>query len=216
MAQPTASPAAPRYVGAPVRRKEDPRLLRGEGVFVGDVSMPGLLHAAFLRSPHAHARLRGVDLDAARRLPGVVAALAYADIADVAKPLPMLVPHKGLRARMNYPLARDKVRFVGEAIAIVVAADPYLAEDALELIQVDYEILPAVASAEQALAPGAPLLHDDADDNLAAEWTHGVGDVERAFAEADLVVEESFRVGRISGQPMEPRGCLARWDSIRS
>src|SRR5215208_4442865 len=95
MAQPTASPAAPRYVGAPVRRKEDPRLLRGEGVFVGDLSLPGLLHAAFLRSPHAHARLRRVDLDAARLLPGIVAALAYADIADVAKPLPMRVPHKG-------------------------------------------------------------------------------------------------------------------------
>src|SRR4051794_31713947 len=211
------APAAPanRYLGQPLRRKEDPRLLRGEGVYVADVQVPGQLHAAFVRSPHAHARVRRVDLDAARRLPGVVAAFAYADIAALAQPLPMLVPHRALRPQMPYPLAKDKVRFVGEAVAMVVAEDPYLAEDAAELVRVEYDVLPAVTSGAQALAPDAPRVHDDLPDNTAAELIHGTGDVAKAFAEADLVIEEQFRVGRISGQPLEPRGCLARWEDSK-
>ncbi|HWP28500.1 MAG TPA: molybdopterin cofactor-binding domain-containing protein, partial [Chloroflexota bacterium] len=213
MAEATAP--ARRYIGAPVRRKEDPRLLRGAGVYVADVHVPGQCYAAFVRSPHAHARIVRVDLEAARRLPGVLAAFAYPDIADVAKPLPMLVPHHALRPRMPYPLARDKVRFVGEAVAMVVAEDPYLAEDAAELVRVEYEVLPPVRNGTHALAPDAPRVHDDLPDNLAAEVRHGVGDVARAFAEADIVIEERFRIGRVSGQPLEPRGCLARWEESK-
>jgi carbon-monoxide dehydrogenase large subunit len=213
MAEATAP--ARRYIGAPVRRKEDPRLLRGAGVYVADVHVPGQCYAAFVRSPHAHARIVRVDLEAARRLPGVLAAFAYPDIADVAKPLPMLVPHRALCPRMPYPLARDKVRFVGEAVAMVVAEDPYLAEDAAELVRVEYEVLPPVRNGTHALAPDAPRVHDDLPDNLAAEVRHGVGDVARAFAEADVVIEERFRIGRVSGQPLEPRGCLARWEASK-
>jgi carbon-monoxide dehydrogenase large subunit len=207
------SPApAPRYVGVPLRRKEDPRLLRGAGRYVADIQLPGLLHAAFLRSPHAHARIRAIDLTRARAQPGVVAAFAFPDIARWARPLPMLVPHPALRPRMHWPLARDRVRYVGEAVAMVVAEDPYLAEDALEAIGVDWEVLPAVTSGRAALAPDAPRLHDDLDSNLACELTAGFGDVERAFAEADLVIEHDFRIQRMSGQPLETRGVVARWD----
>ncbi len=214
MAQPAAR-SNPRYIGAPLRRKEDPRLLRGEGVYIADVVVPGSLHAAFVRSPHAHARVVRVHLDAARRRPGVVAAFAYPDIADLAKPLPMLVPHRALHPRMPYPLAKDKVRFVGEAVAMIVAEDPYLAEDALDAVEVEYEVLPPLASGAQALAPDAVRLHDDLEHNAAVDHRHGVGDVARAFAEADLVIEERFSVGRISGQPLEPRGCLARWEDSK-
>jgi len=206
-----AAPRGRRYIGARLPRKEDPRLLRGAGVYIADINVPGQLYAAFVRSPHAHARLVRVALDAARRQPGVVAAFAYPDIAPLAKPLPMLVPHRALRPRMPYPLAADKVRFVGEAVAMIVAEDPYAAEDALEAVVVEYEVLPPLPSGAQALAPDAPRLHDDLADNLAAELRHGVGDVARAFAEADVVIEETFRVARISGQPLEPRGCLALW-----
>jgi carbon-monoxide dehydrogenase large subunit len=210
-----SQPATNRYIGAPLRRKEDPRLLRGDGVYVADVQVAGALHAAFVRSPYAHARVRSVDLAAARQQPGVVAAYAYADVADVAKPLPMLVPHRALHPRMPYPLARDKVRYVGEVVAMVVAEDAYLAEDAAEAVVVEYDELPALASGAQALAPDAPRLHDDLEHNAAVDLQHGTGDVERAFAEADLVIEEHFSVGRISGQPLEPRGCLALWEDTK-
>src|SRR5215207_3804521 len=131
-AQGATNGAATPYIGAALRRKEDPRLLRGDGRFVADVRVPGLLHAAFLRSPHAHARIRSIDLAAARALPGVVAVYAHDDLLPWLKPLPMLVPHPALRPRMHYPLAKDKVRYVGEAVAVAIAEDPYLAEDALE------------------------------------------------------------------------------------
>ena len=214
MAHAPASPSA-RYFGKPLPRKEDPRLLRGQGVYVADVSVPGQLYAAFVRSPHAHARILNVNLAPARRLPGVVAAYAYEDIADVAQPLPMLTPHRALRPQMPYPLARGKVRFVGEAVAMVVAEDPYGAEDARDLVRVEYEVLPAVTDGALALAPDAPLLHEDLGDNVAVDLTHGVGDVARAFAEADVVIAERFRVRRISGQPLETRGCLAQWQDSK-
>src|SRR5258707_1551313 len=147
---------ANKYVGARVIRNEDPRLLRGQALFVDDVELPGLLHAAFLRSPYAHARLKRVDLSAALARPGVVAAYAAADLGDYWKPGPLLVsppPVEGriFNARTQVPLARDKVRFVGEPLAMVVAESRYLAEDALADIVIDYDPLPPVADIQQAL-----------------------------------------------------------------
>ncbi len=204
-----------RYIGQSVRRREDPRLLRGSGLFVADVRLPGLTHAAFLRSPHAHARIVRVDVSGALGQPGVLAAISFADLGPDPVKLPMLVPHRALRPQMPYPLAADRVRYVGEPVAAVVAEDPYLAEDALEAIVVEYEELPALVDAEAALAPGAPLLHDGAEDNLAAAVTHTVGDPDRAFAEADVVIDFMFRFGRLSGQPLETRGIVASYEPAK-
>jgi aerobic carbon-monoxide dehydrogenase large subunit len=169
---------------------------------------------AVLRSPHAHARLVSVDLTRARTQPGVLAALAFGDLRQPQR-LPMLVPHRDLRPQMPYPLAADKVRYVGEPVAVVVAESAYQAEDALEAIEVEYEALPAVVDAEAALEPGAPLLHPDTHDNLAAAVTQTVGDPEAAFAQADAVVGYTFRSGRLSGQPIETRGVAARYERSR-
>src|SRR5437016_5087546 len=196
------------YVGKAVRRREDARLLRGQGLFVADVRLPGLAHAAILRSPYAHARVRGVDLRQAAEQSGVLAALSYAELGEGTPKLPNLVPHKLLRPAMPYPLARDKVHYAGEPVAVVVAEVLYQAEDALEAIEVDYEELPPVADAEAALAPGAPLIHEDLDSNLCASMSQTVGDPDRAFAEADLVLTFPFRFGRASGQPLETRGAV--------
>lgn len=199
-------------MGRAVLRREDWRLLRGEGLFVADIDLPGLAHAAILRSPHAHARLVQVDANAARAQPGVLATLTFHDLGPDAALLPMLVPHAALRPRMPYPLAAEKVLYVGQPVAVVVAEDAYAAEDALELIAVEYEPLPAVTDAEASLEPGAPLLHEGADSNLTAAVTQRVGDPERAFTEADVVLEDTFRFGRLSGQPLETRGVVARYE----
>jgi len=199
------------YVGQSVRRREDPRLLRGEGLFVADVRLPGMVNAAFLRSPYANARIVSVDVSAARRQPGVLDAISFADLGPNPTKLPMLVPHRALHPQMPYPLAADRVRHVGEPVAAVVAENAYLAEDALDLIEVEYEELPALVDCEAALRPGAPLLHEGTEDNLAAAITHNVGDVDRAFAQADVVLSFNFRFGRLSGQPLETRGIVASY-----
>jgi aerobic carbon-monoxide dehydrogenase large subunit len=205
------SPDGP-YIGKPVRRREDARLLRGQGLYVADIHLPGMAHAAVLRSPHAHARIIRVDTTDALHQSGVVAALACVDLGADPPALPNLMPHKLLRSAMPYPLARDRVRYVGEPVAIVVAESRYEAEDALEAIEVEYEDLPAVVDPEAALAPGAPLLHDHLENNLVAEMTQTVGDPSRAFAEADVVIQLPFRFGRASGQPLEARGVVAKYE----
>src|SRR5262249_44456442 len=160
-------------------------------------------YMAVLRSPHAHARLVNVDVSAALGQPGVIVALAGADLGPNPPRLPMLVPHKNLRPRMPFPLAIGKVRHVGEPVALVVAESTYQAEDALEHIRVEYEELPVVLDPEAALEPGAPLLHDEGEDNVAAEISQYIGDPDRAFAEAEVVLRHTFRHGRLSGQPLE-------------
>jgi carbon-monoxide dehydrogenase large subunit len=206
------------YFGRPVRRREDARLLRGEGLYVADVHLPGLLHMAVLRSPHAHARLVSVNVEPARRIPGVLAAVAFGDL-EAPKRLPMLVPHAELRPQMPFPLAAEKVLYVGEPVAAVVAESSYLAEDALAAIEVEYEPLPAVVDAEAALEPGAPLLHPGTLDgsNLAAAVTQQVGDPDAVFQpqQADAVLSYTFRSGRLSGQPLETRGVVARYERTR-
>jgi carbon-monoxide dehydrogenase large subunit len=201
-------------IGARVRRKEDPRLLRGDGMYVADCSLPDMCHAAILRSTHAHARITTLDLSAAEAAPGVVGVLRPEDVAGM-EPIPVrvqLVPIPSTFPHLQPHLAQGKVKYVGEPIAVVVATDRYLAEDALELIDVEYEELEAVTHGEAARAPGASLLVEETGTNVAAEFGADVGDVDKAFAEADLVVSDFFTTNRHAGVPMETRGLLANYD----
>src|SRR5947208_852212 len=139
MSRPQSETRVPQLIGQGVRRREDPRLLRGDGLYVADVRLPGMAHAAVLRSSYAHARIKRVDLSSALQQQGVLAALSCADFGDEPPLLPNLMPHKLLHSAMPYPLARDRARYVGEPIAVVVAESRYGAEDAIEAIEVEYE-----------------------------------------------------------------------------
>jgi carbon-monoxide dehydrogenase large subunit len=203
-----------RFVGAPVKRREDGRLLTGRGSFVDDLSIPGVVHAAILRSPHAHARIKRVDLSKARAMLGVISAISGEDLD-----LPALAPRMGspipgteLRAAPRRALPRDKVRHVGEAVAVVVAESRYLAEDARDAIEVKYEVLPAIVSPSDGVAPNAPLVWEELGDNIAAHIVQRVGDPDRAFASAPHVLRETFRIVRGGGHSMEGRGLVARYD----
>ncbi|MBM4439655.1 MAG: xanthine dehydrogenase family protein molybdopterin-binding subunit [Candidatus Rokubacteria bacterium] len=200
------------YAGS-VRRREDPRLITGRGEFVDDLRIPGVVHAAFVRSPHAHARIRSIDVAAALKLPGVLGAFTAADLGAQNAPLPVYAPHPALPVPCRLrPLAPDIVRFVGEPVAAVIADDPYRAQDALDRIAVEYEPLTALVDVEAALAPGAPVLHAEIGSNVPAEWRQRVGDVERAFQEAGVVVRTRIRLSRGTAHPLEPRTLVARWD----
>ncbi|HJU47504.1 MAG TPA: xanthine dehydrogenase family protein molybdopterin-binding subunit [Gaiellaceae bacterium] len=199
--------AASRYVGQSVPRIEDPRLLTGRGRFVADLSPPGVVHAAFLRSPYPHARIAGIDVVAARELAGVVAVLAAADLETVTRPL--RIP--GHDATFG-ALAADRVRHVGDPVALVVAESRYVAEDALALVEVDYEPLDAVATAEQALDPAGAPLFDGMAGNRSFHSLTTRGDVEEAFATADRVVRASFVQQRYANVPLEARAGIAAYD----
>ncbi len=203
-----------RYFGERIKRNEDPRLLTGRGTFVDDVKLPGLVYAAVLRSPHAHARLLRVDVSRARAHPDVVAVYTRADLpAALADPLPKLIPHAALiHHKTQYALAPDKVRYVGEPVAFVVATSRYAAEDALDLIDVEYDPLPAVVDLERAVQPGAALVHEDIGTNVCATYTQRVGDVDEAFARAAHVFTERFVMDRGTAAPMECRGVVAQWE----
>ena len=201
-----------RFFGERIRRREDPRLLTGAGRYTADLATPDALHVAVLRSPHAHARIRSLEVSAARPAPGVALVATAADLGPAARPFPLLIPNPNLRPRMPSALARDEVHYVGEPVAAVVARDRYAAEDALDLIRVDYEVLPAVADPLTALEPGAPLVHDGLDSNLAARLVQAIGDAEAAFRRADVVIRERFPVCRGGGAAMEGRVVLAQWD----
>ncbi|MBI1847807.1 MAG: xanthine dehydrogenase family protein molybdopterin-binding subunit, partial [Candidatus Rokubacteria bacterium] len=214
-------PVGVRYFGAAVPRREDPRFLRGEGRFVDDVTLPGLLHAAFLRSPHAHAAIRAIRTAAAAALPGVVRVFTFADLAPWMKPLPLFgAPPPGLAAAIDFEvrtapqhaLCRDRARYVGEIVAMVVADSRARAEDAVARIEVDWEPLPVAADMLESTAAGAPLVHDDWGTNLAVAFTHAIGDVDAAVARADHVMTETFRTQRYAGMPLEGRGAVALWD----
>src|SRR5438309_11625109 len=210
-----------KYFGAAVRRLEDPRFLRGEGRFVDDVTLPGVLHAAFLRSPHAHATIVKIRTDAAKTKPGVAAVFTHADLARWMKPLPLFgTAPPGLAAAVKfevrqaaqYPLAKERVRYVGEIVAMVVADDRGRAEDAVEAIAVEYAPHPAAVDMLTAGEPGAPLVHPEWGTNVAVAFRHGIGDADRALAGADVVLEETFRIQRYVGMPLEGRGVVAAWD----
>jgi aerobic carbon-monoxide dehydrogenase large subunit len=203
-----------RLFGAPIKRREDPRLLSGQGRYVDDIDLPGMLHAAVLRSPHAHARIRAIDVGDVLALEGVLNVLTHEDVQLPGGRTPLLIPHDALaRGRTQYVLAKDQVNYVGEAIAVVVAVDRYTAEDALEAIRVDYEVLPPVVDLAGAVEPGAPLVHEDLGTNVAGHYTANVGDVERAFAEAPHVFRERLVLERSASMPMETRGVVAYWDN---
>jgi 2-furoyl-CoA dehydrogenase large subunit len=194
------------WIGAAVERKEDERLLTGRGRFMDDLTpVAGLGHAAILRSPHPHARIRGIDTAAAERLPGVIGVVTGAQIGAVAGVIPSVV-----RSRMRYQVcATTKARYAGEPVAVVVAENRYVAEDALELIEVDYEPLPGVAWLEDAIAPGAPLLFEEAGTNVAQQRTFAYGDPDAAFAAAARTFDFSYRFPRSTATPMETYGVVA-------
>jgi len=205
---------ATRWFGASIPRIEDPRLLRGKGTFVDDIDLPDMLHAALLRSTHARARILKIDTSAARALPGVHLVLTASDLGELLDPSPLLVPHHALtQPRTQLPLALNEVHYVGETVAIVVADSRYIAEDALDLIDVEYESLPVVHSLEVAAAKDAPLVHADVPGNVAAHLVQVVGDPDSVFASAPHVVSETIVMDRGTAMPMECRGVLARWDA---
>lgn len=205
---------ATRYFGARVKRNEDPRLLTGRGTFVDDIRPAGLLHAALLRSPYAHARIVSIEVGKAAALPGVVAVYTHTDLPEaLAKPLPKLIPHHTLiHHKTQFALAPDRVRHVGEPVAFVVAESRYVAEDALDLIEVEYDPLAPVVDLEAAAQPGTPLVHEDIGTNVCAHYTQRVGSVEEAFARAAHVFTERFVVDRGTAAPMECRGVVAQWE----
>ena len=212
--QPTSGP-----LGQRVRRNEDPRLLTGRALFIDDVRLEGLLHAAFLRSPHAHARIRDIDATAAAGLDGVFDVVTAEDLGDLCRPGPLLVPpppveNAVFHERTLEPLVRDKVRHVGEPIAVVVARSRAVAEDAAELIQVDYEILPAAVDLEASLEPDAPLVHDDLDSNVAAHVVQRKGDWAEAEQRADHIVKRRLTYDRGAAAAIENRGVVAHWDRL--
>lgn len=201
-----------RYIGEAVTRLEDQRFLTGTGQFIDDVSLPEMVHMAILRSPQAHGWIKAIDLSAAREMPGVIDVFAAADI-DMALPdIPLrLAPFKGFERFLQKPVAVDKVRYVGEPIAVVIAENRYLAEDALAAIIVDIETLPAVTTLDQAEA-GEVLLHDAAGENVGAAYPVGRGDIEAAFKEASYTRRERFVTNRHAACPLETRGLIGECD----
>ncbi|HEX6479570.1 MAG TPA: aerobic carbon-monoxide dehydrogenase large subunit [Ktedonobacteraceae bacterium] len=205
---------ATRWFGAPVQRIEDPRLLRGRGSYVDDFDLPEMLHAAFLRSTYARARIVNIDVSAARALPGVHLVVTASDLGELLEPSPLLVPHHALtQPRTQLPLAQGEVHYVGETVAMVVADSRYIAEDALDLIDVEYEPLPVVHNLEVAASESGPTVHADVPDNVAAHLVQTVGNPDTLFATAPHVIKEAFNVDRGAAMPMECRGVLARWDA---
>jgi aerobic carbon-monoxide dehydrogenase large subunit len=197
------------WVGRAVPRREDVRFLRGEATYLDDIELPGLLDVAFVRSPYAHARLGAVDAAAALELPGVLAVLTGAELD--ARTLPSGGLEGAFVADAGHPvLARDKVRYAGEPVALVAAESRALAEDGAELVDVEYEPLDTVLHPREAAR--APLLHDHVPDNALARWSHVHGDVDGAFAAAAVVVSQSFVIPRLVAAPIETRGAIARLD----
>ena len=209
---------ATRSFGAPIRRNEDARLLRGEALFVDDVELPGMLHAAFLRSNLAHATIRSIDVSAARAREGVVAVYTAEDLGAYWAPGPLLVPPppiKGLvfNQRTQVPLAKGKVRHVGEPLAVVLARSRYLAEDALSDISVELDPLPAVVDLETAGAETSARVHEDVRGNVAAHVRQSRGNYAAARGRADHIIARRFRYDHGASSPIETRGIVANWDA---
>src|SRR6185503_11664383 len=189
-------------VGKRIRRREDPRLLTGTATYVDDIQMPGMHHACILRSPHGAAKIRSIDIQTAAGHPGVVAVFTGKDVAGVG-PVPCGASLPGLRVPAHAILAADRVYFVGHPVAVVVATDRYIAADALDLIEVDYEPVQAVADPEKALAQGAPAVHPEWPDNIAFTYHQEGGDPEQAFKEAEVVVKQRITSQRLIPTAME-------------
>ena len=191
-----------KFIGDRLLRKEDPRLVQGQGRYVGDITLPGMLHAAIVRSPHAHARIVAIDTSRALEAPGVAGVLTFADLGDAARAFAIVPLHAALRGKNFSMLAGDRARFVGEAVAVVLAESRYAAEDARGLIEVSWEPLPL------------DRVHDDIVDNLAGRVTHARGDVTAALRAAPHRASLSLSIGRAGGQPMETRGLVAEYNAM--
>jgi carbon-monoxide dehydrogenase large subunit len=204
---------ATKVFGSAIRRREDPRLITGTATYTDDLTLPGMVHAAILRSPHGHARITRIDTARARKADGVLAVYTAADTASVLRPMPCawLIPNSDLKIAVYPQLATDVVRYVGDCVAVVVAETRYQAQDAVDLIDVDYEPLPAVVDPLKAAAKGAPQLHADIPGNQAFHWTVAGGDVDAAFAKADVIVKDRIIQQRLIPTAMEPRATLARY-----
>ena len=198
------------FVGKRVRRREDPRLITGTATYVEDIQMPGMHYAVIVRSPHAAAGIRSINTKQAEAAPGVVAVFTGRDTERVG-PVPCGASLPGLRVPHHHVLATKRVYFVGHPVAVVVATDRYLAGDATDLVEVDYEVLPAVADPEKAQAKGAPAVHPEWPDNIAFTYHQEGGDVDKAFAEADVVVKQRITSQRLIPMAMETRGVVAEW-----
>ncbi len=199
-------------IGEEVRRVEDPALITGRGRYVDDLRLPGLLHIALVRSPYAHARINNIDVSDAANADGVVAIFTGADLQEQLGSLPVGWVLEDMKQPEHPPLAYETVRYVGDAVAAVVADSPEAAADAVDLVDVDYEPLDVTVNAEKATFEGAPQLHDDTPNNKAFEWGVGAGDYAAAAAEADVVVKERIVNQRLIPNPMEPRGIMADYN----
>ena len=208
---------APKFnqIGQPLLRREDYRLLTGQGRYLDDIAVPALLHACFVRSPYAHARIRSIDTARAHAMPGVVAVVSAAELTQWTATLRMAPPIEGLQPTDITTLPVDKVRFQGDPVVCIVATDRYLAEDAAEAVDIDYEVLPAVLSYADAVRDDAPLVDDSLDGNLVSHQSFAKGEVEARMRSAHAVVEASFSQHRQTHLPIETRGCVAVWDGGR-
>src|SRR5690348_2190997 len=201
------------YIGRSVPRPNLQRLTQGRGQYVSDVVLPRMAHVAFVRSPHAHARIVKIETAQAKQAPGVIAVITGAELAKVMTPWVGVLTHlKGLKSAPQYPIAVERACWQGEAVCAVVARTRAQAEDACELVEVAYEELPTVTDPETALDPNTPVLHSGLGDNLCFERKLDVGQVEKAFAEADAVVDTTFVFGRHTGVTNEPRSIVADWN----
>ena len=194
-----------RLVGARIKRREDPRLVRGLAHYVDDVRLPDTLHVAILRSPHAHARIKSIRVEEASKAPGVVSVVTGIDIRDSIGPVPVVAQNPTLRVPLHTVLAVDKVCYVGDGVAAVVAQDSYAAQDALDLIQVDYEPLPVVSDPEKALAPGSRGGDSEWPDNVAFRWTLKQGNLAKAFRDAYRIVKQHLVHQRLAPIAIEGR-----------
>jgi len=204
------SPAS-AFIGARVERAEDEELLTGKGVFVDDIDFSGMLHAHIVRSTHAHAKILRIDSEAAKQIPGVADVVTFRDLGEVRK-FPLTIPHPNLKPLTELPLAKDRVRYVGEPVAVVVAASRQIAEDAAALVLVDYESMVACVDIENALSADAALVHESESNNVAGFMKQSTGDVEKAFAEADHVIRETLRIHRGGCHAIETRGIVAQYE----
>ena len=205
---------AGKYVGQSMTRREDPRFIQGQGKYVANIQMPGMAHVAILRSPYGHAKIKSIDTSKAKALPGVIDVFIGQDLIDGGTgPLPCGWNVPNIVVPTRWALMPDVVRHVGDGVAAVVAESPYIAYDALDLIEVDYEELPAVVNGKAAMEPGAPQLHANVPNNVSYTWE--LGDraaTETAMANAANVIELNLYNNRLIPNAMEPRAAVAKWE----
>ncbi|MHB8575733.1 MAG: xanthine dehydrogenase family protein molybdopterin-binding subunit [Dehalococcoidia bacterium] len=203
----------PKLVGTRVKRREDPRLITGHGIYVDDLQPRHMLQMVIRRSEYGHARIKSIDTAAAKAIPGVVGVFTAADLEGQLPPLPSVPATPDTKLALRSVLTGDKVRFVGDPIVVVVAEDRYIAKDAADAIEIEFEELPAVVDMDESMKPDAPRIHEQFDDNVAYYWVVANGDVDDAFARADVVITQRMNSQRLMGFPLETRGVVADWQA---